>query len=122
MGRWVMHSLNRTVLLITLFLAYRIWEFLAFPPYFMRNYFEDLLALPIILGIALVFQRSVTYRDNNHILSNFQIGSTAVLVAIVFELILPFNYSNYYADWLDVLCYTLGALFFKVFVNVKPTH
>ena len=117
-----MKNLSRTVFLISLFLAYRIWENLSFPPYFMRNYFEDLLAIPIILGIALVFQRAVTYRKGNHILTNTQIGLTTFSIAVVFELILPLYYSRYYADWIDVICYTLGALFFKVFLNVKPVQ
>lgn len=96
--------------LVVLFICHQILEKgLSIHLPFVDHYLDDLLCMPIILGGFLAEQMDLTGRQR---LSLGQIGLCTVLVAILFEGLLPQLSVRYTADIYDVGCYVLGSLFF----------
>ncbi|EOZ96088.1 hypothetical protein A33Q_2681 [Indibacter alkaliphilus LW1] len=111
----------------TLFWINQLLEkvFVVFIP-FVHAYLDDLMAMPVVLGITLQ-----VYRWIHPAKSRFTFTWTQVLIAVLyfsflFEWLLP-KYSNLYtSDYWDILAYAIGAIFFYYLINVpsqkKPSH
>ena len=84
----------------------------------LRYYLNDLLCMPLVLGLTLFLQRNFILRDPNHVFTKYQVGIAVVYYAVGFEGVLPLFMSRYTADGLDVVMYGLGGLFFHRFINV----
>ena len=82
-------------------------------PAFFRFYFNDLLALPIVLSISLLLTR-LLHKDPNIRLGLFTVFSVASMYAVYFELYLPDRTARYTADVLDVVLYFSGAYIFYI--------
>lgn len=92
--------------------------------YFLQNigvnipvadaYLDDLLCMPVVLSIALAGMR-LFYKTGK--LSASQIIFTVVYCSVLFELVLPLLSDRYTGDFLDIVLYGAGALFFSRFMN-----
>lgn len=103
---------NRYFLTLLLFglLVYVSQKMGVILPFFIKNYFNDLLILPIVLWIILAFIREVKGKE-----SSISWGVAIVLAtyySLFFEWYLPQFHPRYTADFYDVLCYFLGTVAF----------
>lgn len=89
-------------------------ESLEFSHFLLRGYLDDLVVVPIILSIAVSLMRMV-YKNENLKLDLGMIITSVVLLAILFELILPLYSPVYTNDLYDILCYTFGGVIYRVY-------
>lgn len=82
-----------------------------FQPWWLKNYLDDLLCMPIILGICLKGTQLLK-RNKNIRISLFSALSLAAFYSLYFEVILPPLMERYTADIFDVFLYFTGALIF----------
>ncbi|MEG9328079.1 hypothetical protein V6B16_09045 [Salinimicrobium catena] len=104
----------------TLFIAGEIFSYLTFTqPWWIRNYLNDLLCMPVVLGICLHLVRFMK-NDRTIRISLFTTISLAVFYSLYFEIILPPITERYTADVFDVLLYFTGALLFYFMQKPAP--
>ncbi|MDB4920424.1 hypothetical protein [Mucilaginibacter sp.] len=84
---------------------------------FINGYVDDAIAIPIIANLGLWFQRVVIIKSNYYVLSIWHVVFITVYVALVFEGLLPMLSKTYTADWVDVLLYIIGGVFFYKVMN-----
>lgn len=82
-----------------------------------RNYFEDLLALPIILSSALLAIQWFVPGQRGYTLSRIDLLVITLLFSIYFEAVLPVFNPAFTSDGVDVLCYVTGAYLFASYLN-----
>lgn len=78
---------------------------------FFRNYFDDFLTIPIVLGLTDAFVYSFNQRiplKNKIILG--VLGT--IFFSIFFEYIVPNYYTESTSDYWDILAYSTGATFY----------
>ena len=83
----------------------------------VHSYLDDLLAMPVILGITLQIYRKIHPKKDAFSFSKTQILVALIYVSLVFELILPHFSNTYISDTYDLVCYTFGAGYFFFFIN-----
>ncbi|WP_111669638.1 magnesium citrate secondary transporter [Algoriphagus litoralis] len=83
----------------------------------VHSYLDDLLAIPLILGITLQIYQKIHPKRNAFSFTKVQILVAITYVAIVFELVLPRFSTTYTGDLLDVFCYFLGGFYFYFLIN-----
>jgi hypothetical protein len=81
-------------------------------------YLDDLLCLPLTLGIILAVQRAY-FRNDSMTVPVAHIAFAVTALSLFFEALLPLYKGLYTADVLDVGVYALGALVFHLYIN-KP--
>ncbi|RDV14363.1 hypothetical protein DXT99_14660 [Pontibacter diazotrophicus] len=81
-------------------------------------YLDDLLCLPLTLGLILTVQR-VYFQNQTIVIPVRHIVFAVAAFSVCFELLLPLYKPLYTADVLDVMAYTLGAFIFHQLMN-KP--
>jgi hypothetical protein len=86
---------------------------------FVHAYLDDLLAMPVILGITLQVYKWIHPLKKNFVFSKTQVVVGWIYFSFLFEFLLPKFSSTYTSDLLDVLCYGLGALAFYKLINIK---
>jgi hypothetical protein len=90
---------------------------------FLHSYFEDLIAIPIVLKTAQLIIQVIVPNQRNLKLKLFDIALVTVAFAVYFEWHLPFIDPRFTSDWIDVIAYGSGAIFYSVFLNgVIPDH
>jgi uncharacterized membrane protein len=82
---------------------------------------DDLLAIPVILGMMLQIYKKIHPRRDKFIFTKTQILVAVIYVSVVFEWFLPRYSSTYIGDFWDVVCYVLGAVYFYFLVNQAAT-
>jgi len=92
---------------------------LGHPVPILNGYINDFLAIPVIANLGLWFQRVFVIRNNYYVLSPWHVIFIVVYVSVLFELVLPYYSKTYTADWIDVLLYMVGGVFFYRIIN-KP--
>ena len=92
---------------------------LGYPFLYINGYIDDLAAVPVIANLGLWFQRVLIYRNNYYVLALGHVVFIVVYVSLIFELLLPLLSKTYTADWIDVLLYVIGGIFFFRVMN-KP--
>jgi hypothetical protein len=98
---------------VAAYMAIRCWRLYGGVPQMLNDYLTDLLCMPIVLTICLAGVRFV--KGDATINAGIAMITVVTLQFIIlFELVLPAFSSNYRGDWLDVLMYVSGALFFAV--------
>lgn len=80
-------------------------------PQFFSSYLNDLLCMPVVLGICLFLIRRFNKKKQLKI-SLFSCLSLAALYSIYFEIYLPKVTQRYTADPVDALLYFIGAIVF----------
>lgn len=89
---------------------------------YVHAYLDDLLAMPVVLGITLQ-----AFRWFHPLKERFIFSKTHVIIAVfyfslIFEVILPMKSSTYTRDWWDVLCYAIGAAAFYFWINKEEKY
>jgi hypothetical protein len=84
---------------------------------FINGYVDDAIAIPVIANLGLWFQRVVIIKSNYYVLSKWHVVFITVYVALVFEGLLPRLSRAYTADWIDVMLYIIGGVFFYKVMN-----
>lgn len=87
-----------------------------FVPY-VHSYLDDLLAMPVILGITLQIFQWINPVGTNYRFSPLQIMVGVAYVSLIFEVLLPYWSDSYVGDLWDVFCYSVGAVYFYRFIN-----
>jgi len=85
----------------------------------LNGYINDTLAIPLIANLGLWFQRVFVIRNNYYVLSPWHVMFIVVYVSVLFELALPYYSKTYTGDWIDVILYLAGGIFFYLIIN-KP--
>lgn len=84
----------------------------------INNHLNDLLCMPIVLKICQYAVRCI--KRDEHLTIPIKISVTVtVLYAIYFELLLPKFNDRYTADFIDVVLYFIGLLFFIWIENLS---
>jgi hypothetical protein len=83
----------------------------------LNGYVDDLVAIPVISNLGLWFQRVFIIRNDYYVLSPGQVTFIVIYVAVIFELILPYYSKIYTGDWIDVMLYLAGGIFFYKVIN-----
>lgn len=105
---------------LSLWIVYHLLKLSAIPfPAYFQSYADDLLFIPIIMGLGLLLQQRWIAPTTPFIYSNRALVCVWVYCCIVFELLFPLFNSSFTADWFDCIAYACGALWFKVGMN-KP--
>lgn len=86
-------------------------------PYYINGYLTDLFAIPVIANIGLWFMRVAIVKTNMYKLSVGQIIFIVIYVSLVFEVVLPHFSKQYVSDYIDVVMYVLGGIFFNFKMN-----
>lgn len=98
----------------------RVWEI--FIPY-VHAYLDDLLCMPIILGLSTQIIQWVHPAEQYYYLSKNYIIISVVFFSIIFELLYPFIYpQSYTGDPVDVFFYALGGFLFYQLVSLKTRN
>jgi len=90
---------------------------LGHPLPYINGHINDAFAIPVIANLGLWFQRSVIYKSGYYVLSPWHVVFIVGYVSLVFEGLLPRLSRIYTADWIDVLLYGIGGLFFYMVMN-----
>lgn len=100
-----------SILCCSLFLVNLFLLKFFFLPEFFSSYLNDLLCMPVVLGICLFLIRKFSKNEQLKI-SLFSAFSLAAFYSLYFELYLPEVTQRYTADVVDVLLYFTGAFAF----------
>jgi hypothetical protein len=90
-----------------------------FIPY-VHSYLDDLLAMPVILGITLQVFRWIHPQGELFSFSALQIIVGVAYISFIFEVLLPMFSGRYTRDIGDVVCYSIGAVYFYFLINRCP--
>jgi len=86
---------------------------------YINSYLTDIFAVPVIANLGLWLQRVLIIKNNYYVLSPGQVVFMVIYISVTFEGLLPAISKTYTADWIDVLLYGVGGLFFYWVMN-KP--
>ncbi|MDR3695347.1 hypothetical protein [Mucilaginibacter sp.] len=100
-------------------LMIKITRILDAPVTYLNDYLTDFFAVPVITNIGLWLQRVFIIKNNYYVLSPLQVTFMVIYISLLFEGLLPRISKIYTADWVDVLLYCMGGLFFYFIMN-KP--
>lgn len=84
---------------------------------YIHAYLDDLLAMPVILGITLQVYRWIHPLKDAFIFTKAQTFVGFAYISFIFEWFLPRFSATYTADPWDVVCYGIGTLVFYHFIN-----
>lgn len=80
------------------------------------SYLDDLLALPILLGMYQLFIQKI---KNDFTVTWYMTVTAVIMLSVHFEVIMPLIHQKYTADIFDVLMYILGAVCFHLLFKRK---
>lgn len=86
-----------------------------------HSYLDDLLAIPVILGITLQIYRKIHPKKDAFSFTKIQILVAIIYVSVVFEWFLPRFSTTYTSDIFDVICYFVGGFYFYFLILAKST-
>lgn len=92
-------------------LVYLLQRFHVALPELVNNHLNDFLCMPIVLKVCLYSVRFIKSEKRIQLPLLLQISLTLLFI-IYFEGFLPISHERYTADFLDIIAYTLGLLFF----------
>lgn len=81
---------------------------------FWDNYGDDLIAVPFVSSIVLIFENRFIYRRDDRVHNIYQLLFIFIVVSVFFEFILPDKGGNYIADYWDILCYFIGLIMYYI--------
>jgi hypothetical protein len=85
----------------------------------VHEYLDDLLAMPVVLGITLQVYRWIHPQKENFRFSKTQIAVGWLYFSFLFEVLLPKWSKIYTSDIWDVFAYGIGAVAFYTLINVN---
>ncbi len=84
----------------------------------INGYINDAFAIPVMASLGLWFQRVFVFKNNYYVLAPWHVIFIVIYVTLIFEVLLPALSRTYTADWVDILLYIIGGLFFYKVMNV----
>ncbi len=114
--KYLLYHLGRRYILWLVLVAttvYLLQRFNVELPNVINNHLNDLLCMPIVLGIAQLGVRYLRSDPSIILPLPLQLCLT-LLFCYYFEWYLPKVNPRYTADWIDVLCYFLGTGLFYI--------
>lgn len=108
---------------IVIFVIYHILELtLEKPIPYLHAYLDDLVCMPIVLGLTTQIAQWIHPVKEYYYLSPTHILLAVIFYSLLFEWILPVvNPQKYTADIFDILFYLMGATIFYFLVS-KPNQ
>jgi len=92
---------------------------------FIHGYFNDLLAIPLIIAFTSLLLQLFYYQKSENIISLPKIIFTVLLVTVYFEWYLPDQSTSYTRDLWDIVCYIVGGIYSYVWLrprsNTQPS-
>lgn len=85
----------------------------------VNSYFDDFLAMPVVLGITLQIYHWIHPLKKRFIFTPLQILVAVLYFSVIFEGLLPLVSEVYIRDLWDILYYLLGAVWFYFLINKK---
>lgn len=85
----------------------------------VHEYLDDLVAMPVVLGITLQVYRWIHPHKENFRFSKTHVIIGCLYFSFLFEFLLPRWSEIYTSDIWDVLAYGIGAMAFYVLINVN---
>jgi hypothetical protein len=106
--------MQHIALIILLLLAggYKMAENLGMNHPLLSSYFEDLIAVPLILLIAQTMIQHLRANWRSFLIAPRDVYVITLLFSLYFEGLIPLFDKRFTADPLDIICYTLGASLF----------
>lgn len=86
---------------------------------FIHKYGDDLLAMPVILGLTLQVYRWIHPLQHRLVFTPVQVFAGWLYISFIFEYLLPNWSTRYIADLWDVCCYLIGSVYFYYLINRK---
>ncbi|MCH7413055.1 magnesium citrate secondary transporter [Belliella sp. R4-6] len=86
---------------------------------YVHAYLDDLLAMPVVLGVTLQVFRWIHPSRNLFYFTKVQLLVGWLYFSFLFEVLLPRWSATYTADIWDVLCYAIGTVIFDRLINRK---
>ncbi len=83
----------------------------------LSSYLDDVLIIPIAMGVSLLIQRFYIVKDQAFTYSIWSVIVTWLFFSVAFELVIPKYSTSYYVDRFDVLAYALGGFIFYFIIN-----
>lgn len=108
-------SLLKLVIILLIFIADKILQYLQITPTWFNYYADDILFLPLCLSLALWVQQR--FINPLFVFSVAQIVLTWLACSVLFEGIYPYLITGFTQDPFDILAYALGAFIFAQFLN-----
>jgi hypothetical protein len=108
------------LILISVFVLNQVIELNGITIPILHEYLDDLLCLPIVLSAVLFIHRRFRLKCSHYVLPVSHVLLSVLLIASVFEVVLPNVSTRYTGDFIDVLAYMVGAFFFLKHINVPP--
>lgn len=87
-------------------------------PWYVNDYLNDLLCIPLVLGL-LSFMIRYLKNDNSFQFSLSFITGLALYYSLYFEFYLPEVNSRYTSDWIDILLYFFGGILFYAYQRIR---
>lgn len=119
LGKYLCILGKKEALLILLFGLNQLIERLGIFIPLIHSYFDDLIAIPATLGLTKFLMYFIHRYTYERLYSPFQILVVVVMFSLYFEWYLPEKYPYHYRDFIDVLCYAFGGIFYYFFIQKK---
>ncbi len=103
--------------ILAIILVIRIVEATDHLPRLAASFADDLLCLPLVLGLVLEAHRRLVGQGSQYTLPRVHGLLVLLLFSIYFEVLLPSWKAAAVGDPWDILMYFTGYLFFEVFMN-----
>lgn len=110
---------EKEALLILLFMLNQFLEKLGIFIPLIHSYFDDLIAVPVTLGLTKFLMYFIHRYTYERLYSPFQIFIVVCMFSVYFEWYLPEKYPYHHRDFFDILCYTFGGIFYYYFIQKK---
>ncbi len=88
----------------------------------INGYINDAAAIPVIANLGLWFQRVFLIKNDYYVLAKWHVVFIVAYVILIFEILLPSFSKTYTSDWIDMLLYIIGGLFFYKVMNKPITY
>jgi hypothetical protein len=109
----------RYIILIMLILVAIVNQFTqeVFNIVLLSSYLDDVLIVPIAMGISIVIQRYFILKSQSFSYSIWSVVCVCIFFSIAFELVIPKFSIHYHADKFDLIAYALGGIIFYMVIN-----
>lgn len=81
----------------------------------LNDHLTDLIAVPVMAHLALIFTRRYIVRNNHYTYPFAYLLFIALYISIIFEVIMPRISPAYTADGWDIVAYFSGSVFYYCF-------
>lgn len=106
------------ILLMVAFMHQFTEKLLHIPIPVIDSYLDPLLFMPILLHLLLWERRLLFKKGDTFTFSNLQLVLLFIAISYITEYLFPIWKPQFTADIWDVVCYTLGTIYFHIYHNV----